>query len=931
MLTVRTLAWACALALVPFASVAHADGIALPKGVTAGSCVEGICEYRLANGLQVLLFPDASKPTVTVNVTYHVGSANENYGETGMAHLLEHMVFKGTPDHKDIPGGLRKLGAAYNGQTSLDRTNYFASFPANDASLEWMLAMEADRMVNSFVAKKDLDSEMTVVRNEMESRENDPGSVFMQRMQSASFQWHNYGHSTIGNRSDVENVPIANLQAFYRAWYQPDNATLIMAGRFDPSKTLTLINADFGKIKRPTRTLPTSYTLEPVQDGEREITVRRSGDVRLVGLNYHMPAATHPDTAALTVLANILADVPGGRLYKLMVNTKLAAFTSTVNAVQHDPSRFTLLAVVPKDGDPAKTEAELLKQAESIAAVPVTAQELADAKQRFANSYELAFNNPNAIGLALSESIAAGDWRLWFVQRDAIARVTLADVNRVAAKYLIQSNRTLARFIPTDNAVRADTGGAPSVASLVDGYKGHAAVAAGETFDPTPQNIAARTEIITIGDGLKVSLLPKKTRGGTVVVSASFHFNDVNALKSVPRVVPDMTGAMLMRGSKTMTREQIDKRFEALKTSAGVAGSGQGASIGLQTRRGELVDALTLAADILHNPVFPESEFEQIRLQSETNLEAARKEPGTLTGQALAAHFDPWPVDHPLHHRTLDESLADLKAVKLDDVRRFHQQYYGTSQGEIAIVGDFDPATIKPLLQKLFADWKPRVTFEPISTHYKDVASEHRNFETPDKSNAVFVAHVNLPLNDDDPDLAALEAANQIFGGGGGLKSRLADRVRQKDGLSYTIGSGLNADMSRDGKDDAGSFSIQAIAAPQNIAKVEADVREELDRLIRDGVTAEELADTVSGLLTQREQGRASDGSVAAMLNSDQRYDRKMLRRAEFDAKLKALTVADVNAAIRKHFKPMTAMSVYVAGDFANAAKKAAPAPTSSP
>ena len=929
MLSIRTLAWACALALVPLAPVAHADGVALPKGVSARSCVEGICEYRLANGLQVLLFPDASKPTVTVNVTYHVGSARENYGETGMAHLLEHMVFKGTPNHKDIPGGLHKLGASFNGTTSLDRTNYFASFPANDASLEWLLGMEADRMVNSFIAKKDLDSEMTVVRNEMERNENEPGAVMMQRMQSASYHWHDYGHSTIGNRSDVESVPITNLQAFYRTWYQPDNATLVIAGRFDPARVLALVNTDFGKIPRPTRALPVFYTVEPVQDGEREITVRRSGEIRMVGLSYHTPAASHPDTPALAVLANILSDTPGGRLHKALVETKIAAFAGAGSAFQHDPARFTLVAVAPKDGDPAKTEAGLLKQAETIAQSPITTQELADAKLRFANGYEQAFNNPNAIGLALSESIAAGDWRLWFVERDAIAKVTLADVNRVAAKYLIQGNRTLARFVPTDNAVRADTGGAPSVASLVDGYKGHAAVAAGEAFDPSPQNIATRTEIYTLGDGLKVSLLPKKTRGGTVVVNADFRFNDEATLRSVPRAAPALAGAMLMRGSKTMTREQIDKRFETLKTGASVAGGGQNAGISLNTHRGELADALTLAADILRNPAFPQSEFDQIKLQQETGINAARKEPGIIAGQAMSAHFDPWPVGHPLHHRTLDESLADLAAVKLDDLKRFHQQDYGTSQGEIAIVGDFDPATVKPLLQKLFADWKPRVAYAPISSHYTAVASEHRSFETPDKSNAVFIARANLPLNDTDPDYPALLVANQIFGASG-LKSRLGDRVRQKDGLSYGIGSSIAADSSRDNKDDAGSFSIQAIAAPQNMAKVEADVREELERFVRDGVTAQELADNVNSVLTQREQGRASDGSVAGMLNSDQYLDRKMIRRAEFDTKLKALTVADVNAAIRKHIKPAN-LSVYVAGDFANAAKKAIPAAKPSP
>lgn len=919
----RPLALACAVAFASFPlHVTAAQTIAPPKGVTAKTCVEGICEYTLANGLRVLLFPDASKPTVTVNVTYGVGSMHENYGETGMAHLLEHLVFKGTPRHGDIPGEMKKRGINFNGTTNLDRTNYYGSFPANDDTLDWLLGMEADRMVNSHIAKKDLDSEMTVVRNEMERGENEPGSVFNQRMRAMAYQWHNYGKSTIGNRADVENVPIENLQAFYRQWYQPDNATLIIAGRFDSADVMGKVQNTFGKLKRPTRSLPTAWTIEPTQDGEREITVRRSGDLRLVGLTYHTPAITHADTPALMVLANILSHSPGGRLHKSLVESKLAAAAFAGAGAQRDPASFTLIAVPPKDGDPAKVEAELLAQAEKIAATPITVQELADAKQRIANGYELSFNDVNRMGLAMSEYVAAGDWRLYFVLRDAMDKVSVDDVNRVAAKYLIPTNRTLARFVPTDKPVRADISAGPAVSTLVDGYQGRTAVAAGEAFDPSIDNIAARTEIFTIGDSLKVSLLPKKTRGQTVIVDADFRFGDVASIQRHPDHSASMAGALLMRGSQTMTREQIDKRFEELKTEASIGGSIQSASIGLQSRRNELIDALTLAADILRNPSYPETEFEQARLQSITGIEAARKEPGTAAGIAMAQHFDPWPEGHPLHTQTLDESLANLRALKLDDVRKFHRAFYGTSQGEISIVGDFDPATIKPLLQKLFIDWKAGIAYQPIDTRYTAVASERRSFETPDKSNAVYLARFNLPLNDDDADYPALVVANHVFGGGG-LKSRLFDRVRQKDGLSYGIGSGLSADSSRSGKDNAGSFSIQGIAAPQNMPKLEAAVREELERFVRDGITAQELSDAISGLLTAREQSRASDGAIAGMLNSDQYLGRKMLRRAEFDAKLKALTLADVNAAIARHFKPAM-LSVYTAGDFANAAKSPA-------
>ncbi|PJK11698.1 peptidase M16 [Lysobacteraceae bacterium NML120232] len=921
---IRSLSLACALVLGSTSlSVLANPTLQLPQGISAQSCVEGICEYRLANGLKVLLFPDNSKPTVTVNVTYGVGSVHEGYGETGMAHLLEHLVFKGTPRFADIPGEMKKRGISFNGTTSLDRTNYFGSFPANDDTLGWLLQLEADRMVNSFIAQKDLDSEMTVVRNEMERGENNPGSVLGQRLRSAAYHWHNYGNSTIGNRADVENVPIENLQAFYRRWYQPDNATLIIAGHFDPQLVLRQIQASFGRLKRPARILPQYWTREPTQDGEREITVRRSGDMRLLMLGYRTPAASHPDMPALMLLGNVLSHSPGGRLHKALVETQIAPFASGGISAQQQPDLFTFAAITAKDGDPAQTEAELLRQAEHISAIPVTDEEVAAAKQRIANSYEQSFNNVNQIGLAMSEYVAAGDWRLYFVLRDAMEKVSAADVNRVAQQYLIPANRTLARFIPTENPQRAEITAAPAVATLVDNYQGREALEAGESFDASIENIAARSEIYSLGDGLRVSLLAKKNRGKTVSFNATFHFGDANSLQNFPNAasVSGMLGGMLMRGSQRLGREEIDQRFEALKTSANVSGGLQSASIGLLARRDTLAEALALAADILKNPALPEAEFEQLRLQAITGAEASRKEPGTIAGEAMAARFDPWPQGHPLAHVPLDEGIARLQALKLAELRAFHEQFYGTAQGEIAIVGDFDPATIKPLLAELFTGWKTRAPYQPIATRHHAVAAERHSFETPDKANAIYIARMNIALNDTHADYPALLVANSIFGGSG-LKSRLADRVRQRDGLSYSIGSGLAADASRSGQDDAGSFSIRGIAAPENIPALERAVREELERFVREGISAEELADTVSSILTQRQQARASDGNIAALLNYDQYLGRQMLDRLAFEARLRALTVAEVNAAIARHIRPEN-LSVNVAGDFAKAREKA--------
>lgn len=900
--------------LLPLSAPAFADASpTLPKGVAAGPCVEGVCEYALQNGMRVLLFPDTTKPTVTVNLVYGVGSLHENYGETGMAHLLEHLVFKGTPTHPDIPAEMKKRGIEYNATTSLDRTNYFGSFPASEDTLDWLLALEADRMVNSNIAQADLDSEMTVVRNEMERGENNPPGVLMQRMRSVAFDWHNYGNLPIGARSDVEGVPLANLRAFYRTWYQPDNALLVVAGRIEPADALARIQRHFGRLQKPARELPRFHTAENPQDGEREVTVRRAGELRVVAATWHVPAAAHPDSAALGVLANVLGDTPRGRVHKALVEPKLAAFGGVFRDSMRDPGLFTALAVLPGEGDPAAAEAELLSQLEDVASKPVNAQEVAEAQQRMANATELLLTDVNAVGMALSEYQAMGDWRLLFVLRDAVAAVTADDVNRVAASYLKPSNRTLGRFIPTPEPDRVVIAAAPAVASLVDGYTGREAVAAGEAFDPTPANIASRQQVVTIGEGLKVSLLPKQTRGGTVAMSARFRFGSEESITGRTDA-GSLVSAMLTRGTTTMSREQIATAFDALQTRAQFGGGAQQASVQLSGRRATFGDALALVADILRNPSFPEQEFEQLQMQAVTGMEFQRNEPAAIASIALARHFDPWPEGHPLHVDTLDAGLEKLKALGVEDLRAYHADFHGTAEGEIAIVGDFDPDEVKAQLEQLFAGWKSPAPYAPIRTSYSEVAAKRQDFVTPDKPNAVLVARQNVSLNLEDADFPALNIANVIFGGDG-LKSRLADRVRQTEGLSYSIGSGLSEDNSREGRDDNGYLSIQAIAAPQNMAQVEAAVREEFARFVRDGVTADEVRDAVASRLVGRQQGRAEDAVLAGISTAHLAYGRDWQFEAARDAAYSALTAEQVNAAIRKHFKP-EALSVFVAGDF---------------
>ncbi|MET0403868.1 MAG: pitrilysin family protein, partial [Cystobacter sp.] len=491
-----------ALLLAAAPALAAPAKSALPAPVTQ---VEGISEYRLDNGLRVLLFPDPTKSTVTLNITYFVGSRHEGYGETGMAHLLEHLMFKGTPTTPNVPQALTQRGARPNGTTWLDRTNYFETFPASDENLRWALSFEADRMLNSFIARKDLDTEMTVVRNELERGENDPGRVLSQRVMSSAFLWHNYGKSTIGARADLEHVPIDRLQAFYRRYYRPDNAMLVLAGRFEPAQALAEVKKTFGRLKAPREPLPVTYTEEPTQDGERRVTLRRVGDVSALTAVYHVPEGAHPDFAAISVLASSLGMAPSGRLYKALVETKKAASAGGYAMQLHDPGVLTFRATVREGQSLDVARDTLLATVEDAARTPFTAEEVDRVRTALLKDVELTLNDSEEAAIELSEWAAIGDWRMLFLHRDRIEAVTPADVTRVAAAWLKSSNRTLGEFIPTPTPDRAELPARVDIAALLQGYQGRAAVAQGEAFDPSPENIEKRVERSRVG-GVQLAL-----------------------------------------------------------------------------------------------------------------------------------------------------------------------------------------------------------------------------------------------------------------------------------------------------------------------------------------------------------------------------------------------------------------------------------------
>ncbi len=892
------------------AVVALSLSAAPPKPFTAGPSIEGVSEYALPNGLKVLFVPDASKPVVTVNLTVFVGSRHENYGEKGMAHLFEHMLFKKTKKFADVKQELTKLGGMANGTTWFDRTNYYESFPADDAKVKTALELEAERLRNAIISREQLATEMTVVRNEFEMGENQPEGVLEERVMSAAFQWHNYGNTTIGAKSDIEKVPNERLIAFYDTYYQPDNAMLVVAGKFDEAKAFKVIAETFGKIPKPKRPTPATYTEEPTHDGETTVTVRRVGGTPVVMVGYHIPAASDPDAPAVDLLDSLIGDSPSGRLFKELVETKKAARVGCTSYTLREPGYFMCSAQLNAKDPSGPARDGLLAVLEGFNKKPPTKEEVDRAKTSMLKEYELLLNSSDRVGIFLSEFAAAGDWRLLFLSRDRIEALTVDDVVRVSTRYFKAANRTLGEYVPTEKPERAEVSPAADLGPALQGYVGRAAMAQGEAFDASPKNIDARTTRGALSGGTKLALLPKKTRGETVQVNLSFKLGSEKSLQG-QRSAGDFAARMLLRGSKTKTRQQIKDALDALKAQVRVQPSPQGVTVSIEVRKPQLAATLELVAECLKSPAFDGKEFEQLRREIVAHFEQQKDDPMAIGQIGLQRLLSPFQTKgHPLYVPSVPELIADATALKVEESKAFHAKFYGAQSGSIAVVGDFDEKETQAQLEKLFGTWKAPEAFVRIPVPYQALEQKQATIETPDKKMAFYGAGTNFKLKESDPDYAAMLIADYMLGGGF-LNGRVPQRLREKDGLSYGAGTFMRAGT----HDDFAAVIGYAIYAPQNLSKVETGFNEEIAKAVEKGFTDAELKLAREGLLKDLESTRANDGALAGDLVQQLELGRTTAFDQQVEDKLKSLSLKEINETLKKYVDPKKFSSLKV-GDF---------------
>jgi len=930
-LALVTMLTACALAAV-FAQT-------LPAGVVKKASMGGITEYDFPNGLRVLLFPDAADPKVTVNVTYLVGSRHEGYGETGMAHLLEHMNFIETTNGRHIKDELVSRGASWNGTTSDDRTNYYETFTATDENLKWALSLETDRMVNVKFTKELLDTEMTVVRNEFERGENNPASILRERVASTAYLWHNYGKSTIGSKDDLEKVPVNRLAEFYKKFYQPDNAVLVITGRLDEPKTLQMVGDAMGKLPRPARVLDQTYTVEPPQDGERFVSLRRVGQGQNVMIAYHAVAAGHPDAAVLQVLSGVMNGASGGRggrgggggaqegrLAKALVDTKLAESVNMGFQLQHDPGLVIVSASLNQDQSLDAVRDAIYKALDDIVKNPPTREEIDRVSSQLARGLENSLSNTQSIATgALNSSIAQGDWRLMFLQHDRLQDIVPADVVRAAQTYFKPSNRTVGYYIPDASPDRTVVPASPDLAETFRNYSSKVSVVRGESFDPTIANIDSRVIRSKLSNGMKVAILSKKTANNIVGATLDLRFGDATTLAG-QREAAAFAGSMLMAGTKSHSREQIQEELRKLNAQVFVSGGGGGgggrggrgggpggglssATATISAPAENFVPALRLAVEILKEPVYPQDDFDRIKTQRLKALELAPTEPTQLAAERLNRYLSPFSKGDTQYSPTQQEQIPDLQKATLEDARKFHDQFYGANYGVLAVVGPVDAAEIQKTAASLLAGWNTSRAFKPLTTPYKKVPAINEKIETPDKANAQFLAGARFQMSQNDPDYPAMVLASYMFGEP--ITSRISDRIRNREGLSYGANARITVPAEGDSAMLSGTVSLNPAVGP----KVEASFVDELKKVYDSGFTAAELTAAKKAYLDSRMVGRSTDAALLALMTSHEQLDRPYKWDSDLETKIQALTVEQVNAAFRKHIDP-AALSIVKAGDF---------------
>jgi zinc protease len=886
-------------------------------GFTKIRAAAGVVEYRLeSNQLKVLLVENHVAPVVTSTIVYHVGSRNEAVGTTGSTHFLEHMMFKDTTHFASLPELLKPIGGDYNADTGMDRTMYFETVPADKLAL--ILAVDADRMRNLTLRQEDRDTEMSVVRNEMEIGDNDPANLLSEGCYATAFQAHPYHHPTIGWRSDVENVPIQRLRDFYRKYYWPNNATLILVGDFQPQEALSLIAQTYGKIPASPSAIPDIYTVEPPQRGERRFEIHAEGKLPQVLIAYRIPQATDKGTYPLAVLASVLQTVSeSGRLERDLVARGLATKVVVSRDEQRDPSLFMIGATVAPGQSVQALEAALEDEMAKLVTEPITTADVERARVSNGKFNKLLTADPQKLAEQLGEAeVTAGSWTFFTDWSDNMAKVTADDVLRVVKTYFVKDNRTVGIFVPTtDTAATAEPSGDETDNQTDDSAEdettpAHPQHKRSQGFVPVmhshsqsaSRSVASRVTRVVLPNGLTLLVMPNPGTG-SVFVTGNLLAGDY---ASINKLVPTLTASMLTHGTSQRNKADVLAALDQMGTELSFESDTFRVKFDASVVSDDLSAFIPLLSDLLRHPAFSDKELEEVKKEEETDLKTALSDTDDAAKRKLTQSlYAPGSV---YYQQSVEQDLDDLKAATAEDLRQFHEQHYSPNGMMLTIVGDIKPQAVVALVKDNFGDWRGAEP-ERVVVGQPDWTAAKRLITVPisDKADASILIGKPVNLKRDAQDYLAARLAVDALGGDT-LSSRLGRVVRVKEGLTYGILSDFE-----DVDFGWAPWTVTLTANPANTDKALRSVRVVLDQFLKQGISDQELADEANQSAGNFVVGlRTSEGLATALTE----FETNGLGIGKLDTyvrDLRQVTKAQVNAAIRKYLDPSAVVTV-VAG-----------------
>jgi zinc protease len=892
---VLSLALAAALAAVPTAVSAA------PAVRTVQTQAGAVKEVVLANGLKVLLKENHAAPVVTWAVGYKVGSRNEPVGATGSAHLLEHMLFKGTKTlgKGQIARLLERNGADYNAFTDFDMTCYNETYSSD--RLELGLMTEAARMRDALILDNERASEMTVVRNEMERGESDPGSVLWEEVTTTAFKSHPYHHPIIGWRADVENVPTKQLKGYYDAYYQPNNAVAVLVGDFNSADALKLIERYFGGFAKGA-VQPSVYTQEETQLGERRITLERRGETNLLQLAYHIPQATHKDIPALMVLDTVLSSGITSRLYQAIVDKEIANSAWSNVGTYRDPNLFRVGATLKPGGSHAEVEKALEAQLELVKRAPISADELAKAKAQAEAG--IIYQNEGTQGMAFQLAYweAMGGWNHGFEVMKALQKITAADVQRVAKAYLTKDNRTVGWYVATaDGPVPPqpkNAGSGKAAGSNTKAQQPKVMPFEARAFHPRKLTTPVRK---VLANGLTVLVLPNES-SQTVSVAGFIGAGGLLDPKGKSGLATAVA-SMLDNGTSKRTKLQLAGDLERVSASVGFSGGILSTTISGSMLAKDLDLGLTAMAEELRMPSFPETELAKMKHRWVDAIKQGEDDPSTRADRAF--NHAVYPASHPYYELDPQDGIAEIEGLSVDDLKAFHSRYYGPNTTTLVVVGKVKPDAVVAKLEKLFDGWKRAEEAKLVVPPVAAGAPKQVVVPMMDKTNVEILFGHAEGVKRKDPAYYATSLANDVLGGNT-LTGRLGVKLRDEMGLTYGVYSSFGAGLG------VGTWRASITVNPANADTAVKALRDEVNRFVTKGLTPQELAFAKSSFIGSQAQGLSTNGGMASSLSNIEFWGLGLDYWSRYPGLIQGVTLEQANAAARKLIAPAKANVVIV-------------------